>query len=60
MQATKTLELYRVPRVLIISLKRFETRRSRYGYGGVGAKIETLVEFPLEGLDMKPYVLMPE
>lgn len=58
MQATKTLELYRVPKVLIISLKRFKASKSRYGFGG--QKIDTHVEFPLEGLDMRPFVLMPE
>ena len=58
-QATKTLELYRVPKILIISLKRFKTSRNKYGFGG-GQKIDTLVEFPLEGLDMRPYVLSPE
>lgn len=58
MQATKTLEIYRVPRILIISLKRFKSSRSKYGFGG--EKIQTLVEFPLEGLDMSPFVLSPE
>lgn len=58
-QATKTLELYRVPKVLIISFKRFKTSRNRYGMGG-GQKIDTHVDFPLEGLDMRPFVLMPE
>lgn len=57
-QATKTLELYRVPKVLIISFKRFKTSRSRYGIGG--QKVDTHVDFPLEGLDMRPFVLMPE
>jgi ubiquitin carboxyl-terminal hydrolase 4/11/15 len=35
-QATKTLEIFRVPRILVISLKRFKTSRSKYGYGGMG------------------------
>lgn len=43
---------------MIISLKRFKSSRSRWGFGG--QKVNTLVEFPLEGLDMRPYVLMPE
>ena len=61
-QATKTLEIYRVPRIMIISLKRFKTSRSqnKYGFGGSGQKIDTLVEFPLTGLDMRPFVIMPE
>ena len=59
-QATKTLELFRLPRLLIITLKRFKTSKSRYaGYmgSGGGQKLETHVEFPLEGLNMAPYVL---
>ena len=44
---------------MIISLKRFRSSRVKYGFGG-GQKIDTLVEFPLEGLDMRPFVLMPE
>lgn len=44
---------------MIISLKRFKTSRNKYGYGG-GSKIDTLVEFPLEGLDLSQFVLNPE
>ena len=44
---------------MIISLKRFKTSRNKYGFGG-GQKIDTLVEFPLTGLDMRPFVLMPD
>ena len=58
-QATKTLEIYRVPKIMIISLKRFKTSKNRYGYGG-NSKVDTLVNFPLEGLDMRPFVLHPE
>lgn len=50
------MELFKVPRVMIITLKRFKTGRSKYGFGG-GQKIDTMVDFPLEGLDMSPYVL---
>ena len=58
-QATKTLELFRVPRVMIISLKRFkQSKNSRWaGMGFGGQKLDTLVDFPLEGLDMSPFVL---
>jgi ubiquitin carboxyl-terminal hydrolase 4/11/15 len=42
---------------MIISLKRFKTSRSsKYGFGG-GQKLDTHVDFPLEGLDMAPFVL---
>lgn len=45
-KATKKMEIYKVPPILIIHLKRFNNSR----------KINTLVNFPIEGLDMKPYV----
>mgnify|MGYP003695078617 CR=1 FL=1 len=37
-------------------MKRFKTGRSKWGFSG-GQKLDTLVDFPLEGLDMAPYVL---
>lgn len=54
--ANKTLEVYTVPKVMIISLKRFKVGRAKYGFGN-GQKLDTLVEFPLEGLDMAPYIM---
>jgi hypothetical protein len=45
---------------LVINLKRFKTGKqkswSMYGGGG-GGKLSTLVDFPLEGLDLTPYIL---
>ena len=52
------MEIYRLPRILIVSLKRFKTGRNRWGFGG--EKIDTLVEFPLEGLDLTQHVLNPD
>lgn len=40
---------------MIISLKRFKSQKSKYLMGG--QKIDTLVDFPLEGLNMAPFVL---
>ena len=46
-RAMKTMELWRLPNILVVHLKRFEfknvVRRD---------KLETLVNFPLDGLDM--------
>lgn len=57
-QATKQLEIYRPPPVLVISLKRFKTGRNKMSmYGGGGQKLSTLVDFPLEGLNLAPFVL---
>ncbi|RHZ16694.1 hypothetical protein DYB37_008297 [Aphanomyces astaci] len=51
-KATKTMQLYSLPEVLILSLKRFEYRNEV-----VRDKLDALVEFPLEGLDMAPFCL---
>ncbi|EQC32844.1 hypothetical protein, variant [Saprolegnia diclina VS20] len=51
-QATKTMQLYKLPNILILSLKRFEYRNEV-----VREKLDIMVDFPLEGLDMGPYCL---
>lgn len=58
--ATKTMEVFRVPPILIITLKRFKIGRSRFGWSSSGTKLDTLVDFPLNGLDMRDYVLCSE
>ena len=50
--ASKKMDLYRLPKILVILLKRFKNRNLV-----VTEKISTFVDFPLEGLDMSPYVL---
>lgn len=50
-QAEKKMELWTTPPVLILQLKRFSyTRYNR-------DKLEDFVQFPLEGLDMRPFLL---
>ncbi|MES1916771.1 MAG: hypothetical protein MHM6MM_008558 [Cercozoa sp. M6MM] len=49
-QAHKKLDLWRLPDVLVIGLKRFRS-------GGYGHKVEKKVEFPLEELDLSRFVL---
>jgi hypothetical protein len=58
--ANKTLEVYRTPPILIITLKRFKTGKSKYGFGVGGSKLETQVDFPLDGLDMSDFILCGE
>lgn len=48
--AEKTMEMWRLPNVLIIHLKRFEFKNSLRR-----EKLESLVDFPIEGLDMTGY-----
>jgi len=49
-KAEKQLELWRVPDVLMIHLKRFS------GAHSMAHKIDDLVKFPLEGLDLAPFI----
>lgn len=58
--AKKTMDLWKVPPVLIVHLKRFSgSSRREFGYRGVGDKIECHVDFPVEGLDLSGYVKCP-
>ncbi|XP_046407144.1 ubiquitin carboxyl-terminal hydrolase 15-like [Ischnura elegans] len=50
-RATKKFDLWTLPRILIIQLKRFSYNRCRRD------KLDTLVEFPIQGLDMTKYVI---
>lgn len=52
-QATKKFDIWSLPKVMIIHLKRFSFSRSWRD------KIDTLVEFPVKNLDMSEYVLNP-
>jgi hypothetical protein len=54
MRAKKKMEVWRMPDVLIIHLKRFS--HTRWGR----EKLNTLVNFPLEGLNMSKYCPNPE
>ena len=52
--ATKTMQLWRLPNILIVHLKRFSfSHASRFSRNG--GKLDTLVDFPLEGLDMSKH-----
>ena len=55
--ALKMLALWSVPDILIIHLKRFmyETKNGRV----VRSKMEDKVDFPIDNLDMSPYLLGP-
>jgi len=60
-QATKKMDVYKLPSVLILHLKRFKTSRvhsiGSFFFSGGSSKITTLVDFPLEGLDLSKYTL---
>eukprot|EP01041_Mallomonas_annulata_P005880 gene5880-11876_t len=66
--AKKALSLWRLPEVLVLGLKRFEFRdfpstemgqglgHMGGGGGGTRQKLNRLVVFPLEGLDLSPFL----
>jgi len=60
-QATKKMDVYKFPSILILHLKRFKTSRvhsiGSYFFSGGSSKITTLVDYPLEGLDLRKYTL---
>ena len=53
-KAMKTVALWRLPNILVIHLKRFEYRNSFDRN-----KIGTLVDFPIDGFDMKRHAASP-
>ena len=56
-QAKKQLELFKAPLVLVINLKRFKHGKSRFSmYGVGGGKLDTLVNFPIEELNLTSYM----
>ena len=46
LEANKKIELYHIPKILIITLKRFNHNK----------KLNTLIEFPLQNLDLNKYI----
>lgn len=54
-QARKALDLWRLPEVLVVHLKRFSYSGHGY-YTTTSTKLDSLVTFPLTGLDMTRYV----
>lgn len=53
-RASKTLEIWTLPEVLVIHLKRFGANR------GFRDKLEVLVDFPIDGLDLNERVGLSE
>jgi len=58
-RAYKKLELFYTPPLLVLHLKRFEY--SSIGrYRTYAEKIGSLIEFPLDDLDLSPYIIGPD
>lgn len=65
----KKLELYKVPKILMVQLKRFQSKKSanngKTGFFNLAyaqicqqEKVDEDIDFPLEGLDLKDYTVM--
>lgn len=60
-KARKKMDLYKLPPILIIHLKRFLKNDNEYSFfRNASRKITELVEFPLTSLDMSEYLLNEE
>lgn len=57
--ALKMIALWTVPDILIVHLKRFTFNHCRTSGNVVRDKVEDKVVFPIERLDMRPYILGP-
>lgn len=58
-RAYKKFDLWSAPQVLIVHLKRFRYNQDDVSYMSRD-KIDTVVDFPISGLDMAPYIVAPE
>jgi len=53
--AVKKMDVWKLPSILIVCLKRFRFG----GTKGQGSKLDDLVSFPMNNLDLSPYVSSP-
>ena len=51
------MKLYKVPKILLLHLKRFKNSSSGYGYGSSRGKLSEIIESPIEDLDLSEYVM---
>jgi len=57
-EALKKMDVYRLPNILVIQLKRFIKKETNHSlFRETSQKINDLVNFKLEDLDMAPYLL---
>jgi len=54
-QAKKKMEIIKSPPILILHLKRFKARANGV-VSGTGGRLNTIIEFPLKGLDLSKYI----
>jgi len=56
-EASKKLDLWKLPKLLVVHLKRFTYER---GFSLSRDKIDALVDYPLKGLDLTPFAAGPQ
>lgn len=56
-RAYKQLGLWSVPDIFIVVLKRFHYNQGWFKHSVSREKISSMVDFPIEGLDMGPFVM---
>ena len=56
-EATKKIEIYKAPDLLILHLKRFKNSSGNFYMSSGTSKITKFVDFPIEGLNLNNYVL---
>lgn len=57
-EATKKMEIYKAPNILIIQLKRFKIKSTNAIMGMLkNGKNESKIDYPINGLDLKNYVV---
>lgn len=60
-EASKTMEIYKAPHILIVQLKRFKIRSTNAIMGMIrNGKNDSLVSYPLEGLNLKDFIVGPD
>ena len=56
--ALKVLEIYKIPKIFILHLKRFKTGDNTR-WNRTESKINDMITFPLEDFDLSPFVINP-
>ena len=60
MNALKKMDIYTLPNILVIQLKRFINRETgRFSFSDGSEKLSDFVDFPLDCLDMSHFVINP-
>lgn len=60
-EASKTMEIYKAPQILIVQLKRFKIRSTNAIMGMIrNGKNDSIVNYPIEGLQLQDFIVGPD